>query len=144
MDFMMMYPDASGTEVSMLDAGRVADVARAVEAAGIKGLAFTEHPAPSESWLTHGGHQSLDPFVALAAAASVTEQIRLLTFLTVVPYRNPMLLANLGHDLNAYSKGRFNLGLGTQISAHITKRFSMPWSHPAPPVRRCGPGADSG
>ena len=112
MDFMMMYPDASGTEVSMLDAGRVADVARAVEAAGIKGLAFTEHPAPSESWLTHGGHQSLDPFVALAAAASVTEQIRLLTFLTVVPYRNPMLLAKTAASLDLVSDGRFILGAG--------------------------------
>jgi probable F420-dependent oxidoreductase len=45
--------------------------------------------------------------------------------------RNPMILANIGHDLNSYSKGRFTLGLGTQIAAHITKRFSMPWSHPA-------------
>ena len=42
-----------------------------------------------------------------------------------------MTLANVGHDLNAYSKGRFILGLGSQIQPHITKRFSMPWSHPA-------------
>jgi probable F420-dependent oxidoreductase len=112
MDFMMMYPDASGTEVNMLDAGRVTDLARATEAAGFKGLAFTEHPAPSETWLTHGGHQSLDPFVALAAAASVTEQIRLLTFLTVVPYRNPMLLAKTAASLDLVSDGRFILGAG--------------------------------
>jgi probable F420-dependent oxidoreductase len=42
-----------------------------------------------------------------------------------------MTLANVGHDLNAYSKGRFILGLGSQIKPHIEKRFSMPWSDPA-------------
>ncbi len=46
-----------------------------------------------------------------------------------------MTLANIGHDLNAYSKGRFVLGLGSQIRAHITKRFSMPWSSPAARMR---------
>ena len=46
-----------------------------------------------------------------------------------------MILANLGHDLNSLSKGRFALGLGTWIAAHIAKRFSMPWSHPAPRMR---------
>ena len=44
-------------------------------------------------------------------------------------------LANIGHDLNQFSKGRFVLGLGSQIRPHITKRFSMPWSHPAPRMR---------
>ena len=46
-----------------------------------------------------------------------------------------MTLANLAWDLQAYSKGRFILGLGSQIKPHITKRFSMPWSHPAPRMR---------
>jgi probable F420-dependent oxidoreductase len=46
-----------------------------------------------------------------------------------------MLLANTGNDLQAFSKGRFILGLGSQIKPHITKRFSMPWSHPAPRMR---------
>jgi probable F420-dependent oxidoreductase len=46
-----------------------------------------------------------------------------------------MLLANIGNDLQAYSKGRFVLGLGSQIKPHITKRFSMPWSHPAARMR---------
>ena len=46
-----------------------------------------------------------------------------------------MTLANIGHDLNAYSKGRFTLGLGSQIRPHITKRFSMPWSSPAARMR---------
>ena len=42
-----------------------------------------------------------------------------------------MILANIGHDLNAYSRGRFTMGLGSQIRPHITKRFSMPWGAPA-------------
>ena len=46
-----------------------------------------------------------------------------------------MLLANLGHDLQRYSNGRFVLGLGTQIRPHITKRFSMEWSRPAARMR---------
>ena len=46
-----------------------------------------------------------------------------------------MTLANIGWDLQSYSKGRFVLGLGSQIKPHITKRFSMEWSHPAPRMR---------
>src|SRR5271155_5722708 len=76
-----------------------------------------------------------DPFLPLALAAEHTDKIGLTTGIAVAFSRNPMILANLGHDLNAYSKGRFTLGLGTQIAAHITKRFSMPWSHPAPRMR---------
>jgi probable F420-dependent oxidoreductase len=46
-----------------------------------------------------------------------------------------MTLAGMAWDLQAYSKGRFTLGLGSQIKPHITKRFSMPWSHPAARMR---------
>jgi probable F420-dependent oxidoreductase len=46
-----------------------------------------------------------------------------------------MIVANIGWDLQAYSKGRFILGLGTQIQPHIEKRFSMPWSHPVARMR---------
>jgi probable F420-dependent oxidoreductase len=46
-----------------------------------------------------------------------------------------MILANIGHDLNAYSRGRFTLGLGSQIKPHITKRFSMQWGAPAAQMR---------
>jgi probable F420-dependent oxidoreductase len=76
-----------------------------------------------------------DPFLPLLLAAEHTERIELMTSITVAFARNPMTLANTGHDLNAYSKGRLVLGLGSQIRAHITKRFSMPWSHPAARMR---------
>ena len=57
------------------------------------------------------------------------------TSIAVAFARSPMNLANIGHDLNAYSKGRFTLGLGSQIKPHITKRFSMQWGAPAAQMR---------
>ncbi|MFN3231049.1 MAG: TIGR03617 family F420-dependent LLM class oxidoreductase [Alphaproteobacteria bacterium] len=72
-----------------------------------------------------------DPFMPLALAAEHTSRVELMTSIAVGFARNPMVLANLAHDLNAYSKGRFSLGIGSQIKPHITKRFSMEWSDPA-------------
>ncbi len=76
-----------------------------------------------------------DPFFPLLVAAQNTSRIELMTSIAVAFARTPMVLANIGHDLNAYSKGRFVLGLGSQIRPHITKRFSMPWSSPAARMR---------
>jgi probable F420-dependent oxidoreductase len=78
---------------------------------------------------------SSDPFFPLLLAAEHSEKIDLITSIAVAFARSPMILANIAHDLNVYSKGRFVLGLGSQIKPHITKRFSMPWSHPAPRMR---------
>ena len=74
---------------------------------------------------------SHDPFLPLALAAPHTERIELMTGIAVAFARNPMLLAHIGWDLQALSRGRFLLGLGSQIKPHITKRFAMPWSRPA-------------
>ena len=74
---------------------------------------------------------SHDPFLPLALAATHTERIELMTAIAVGFARNPMVLAHTAWDLQALSGGRFLLGLGSQIQAHITKRFSMPWSRPA-------------
>ncbi len=78
---------------------------------------------------------SHDPFFPLLVAAQNTERVDLMTSIAVAFARTPMTLANIGHDLNAASKGRFVLGLGSQIRPHITKRFSMPWSSPAARMR---------
>ncbi len=78
---------------------------------------------------------SHDPFLPLLVAAQNTRQVDLMTSIAVAFSRSPMTMANIGHDLNAASRGRFVLGLGSQIRAHITKRFSMPWSHPAARMR---------
>ncbi len=78
---------------------------------------------------------SHDPFFPLLVAAQNTERVELVTSIAVAFARTPMVLANIGHDLNSVSKGRFILGLGSQIKPHITKRFSMPWSSPAARMR---------
>lgn len=112
MRFMYQYPDFTGLDGDMLDSGSVTEVARAAEDAGWDGLAFTEHPAPGLRWLQTGGHQTLDPFVALSAAAAVTSRLKLLTYLSVLPYRNPMLLAKAAASVDIVSGGRFILGAG--------------------------------
>jgi len=76
-----------------------------------------------------------DPFVGLAAAATATERIELGTAIAVAFARTPMTTAAAADDLQVLSGGRFQLGLGTQVKAHITRRFAMPWSHPAPRMR---------
>jgi probable F420-dependent oxidoreductase len=68
-------------------------------------------------------------------AAERTSTIRLGTAVAIALARNPMTVALQANDLQALSGGRFMLGLGSQIKPHITKRFSMPWSHPAPRMR---------
>ena len=78
---------------------------------------------------------SHDPFFPLLVAAQHTKRVDLMTSIAVAFARTPMTLANIGHDLNATSEGRFVLGLGSQIRPHITKRFSMPWSSPAARMR---------
>ncbi len=78
---------------------------------------------------------SHDPFFPLLVAAQNTKKVELITSIAVAFARTPMIMANIGHDLNAFSKGRFVLGLGSQIRPHITKRFSMPWSSPAARMR---------
>ena len=76
-----------------------------------------------------------DPFFPLILAAGATQRIELGTSIAVAFARSPMNLAYIGHDLQAYSQGRFILGLGSQIRAHIQNRFSMPWSKPAARMR---------
>jgi len=72
-----------------------------------------------------------DPFFPLLMSARASETIELYTAVAIGFARNPMILANIGWDLQALSKGRFLLGLGSQIKPHIEKRFGMPWSKPA-------------
>lgn len=86
----------------------------------------------SGAWTAETSH---DPFLPLAVAAGSTSEIELGTSIAVAFARNPMLLANIGWDLQSLTRGRFVLGLGSQIKPHITKRFSMQWSSPAARMR---------
>jgi probable F420-dependent oxidoreductase len=76
-----------------------------------------------------------DAFLPIAIAAEHTERIQLGTGIVVAFARTPMVLAYTANDLQQMSKGRFILGLGSQIKPHIEKRFSMPWSQPAKRMR---------
>jgi probable F420-dependent oxidoreductase len=95
--------------------------AKEVEAAGYSG-----------AWTAETSH---DPFLPLLLAAEHTSKVELGTSIAVAFARSPMTLANTAWDLQAFSRGRFILGLGSQIQPHITKRFSMPWSKPAARMR---------
>ena len=76
-----------------------------------------------------------DPFLAHAVAALATDRIELGTAVAIAFPRSPMVVANACWDLQVASRGRFVLGLGPQIRAHNEKRFSVPWSAPAPRLR---------
>jgi len=95
--------------------------AKAQEDAGYDGI-----------WTAETSH---DPFFPLLLAAEHTDTIQLGTGIAVAFARSPMTTAMTANDLQLASKGRFLLGLGSQIKPHIEKRFSMPWSHPAPRMR---------
>src|SRR5690349_22172680 len=90
----------------------IARVAAAAEAAGIHGFGFTDHPAPTQRWLEAGGHDALDPFVAMGFAAARTSTLRLIPNIVVLPYRNPFVVAKSGATLDLLSGGRFTLGVG--------------------------------
>ncbi|OBK72443.1 LLM class F420-dependent oxidoreductase [Mycobacterium sp. 1274761.0] len=90
----------------------IATVAAAAEAAGFHGFGFTDHPAPSQRWLESGGHDALDPFVAMGFAAARTTTLRLIPNIVVLPYRNPFVVAKSGATLDLLSDGRFTLAVG--------------------------------
>ncbi|MCB1004256.1 MAG: LLM class F420-dependent oxidoreductase [Acidimicrobiales bacterium] len=111
----------------LVDGGIGSDLAKAAKAArGQEDLGF------DGLWAAETNH---DPFLALTLAAEHTERIQLGTGIAVAFARSPMTLATTAYNLNAFAGGRLLLGLGSQIKAHITRRFAMPWSHPAPRMR---------
>ena len=81
------------------------------------------------------GELNTDPFLALALAADATTSLAVGTSIAVAFARSPMTLAYTAHDLQRFSAGRLVLGLGSQVRAHVTRRFSMPWSQPAARMR---------
>ena len=91
----------------------VSRFARAAEAAGFDGIGFTDHPAPPERWLQAGGHDALDPFVALTFCCAVTERIRLIPNILVLPYRHPLVVAKTVATLAMLSEDRFTLAVAT-------------------------------
>ena len=115
-----MKLDASlGTEGEYLR--DIDDTASAAEALGFAGL-----------WTSETKH---DAFLPLAIAANETERIELGTSVAIAFSRSPMEVAQTAWDLQNISDGRFILGLGTQVKAHVKRRFSMPWDKPVARLR---------
>lgn len=103
------------------DLRKVKPAAEAAEAAGYALLTTAENKH--------------DPFLPLAVAACETERLELATAIAIAFSRSPMAVANASWDINEASRGRFILGLGSQVKAHNERRFSVPWTAPAPRMR---------
>lgn len=108
-----MNLDAFITGLAVEDAG---EYARHCERDGYHGL-----------WITE---TQVDPLLPLAVAATTTDRLRLGTGITVALARSPMVTAMDAWAIQRASKGRLDLGLGTQVRAHIERRFSMPYDEP--------------
>jgi len=78
---------------------------------------------------------SRDPFLQALLALQGSERLEVATGVAIAFARSPMIVAQMANDLQTLAKGRFVLGLGSQIKPHIEKRFSMPWSKPAARMR---------
>ncbi len=76
-----------------------------------------------------------NPFLPLAVAALATERIEIGTAVAIAFPRSPTVTAQAAWDLQLASKGRFNLGLGSQVKAHNERRFGIAWSPPVPRMR---------
>ncbi len=99
----------------------VADAARLAEDLGFDSLSQSE--------------VRRDPFISLTIASTATHSIRLAPAVAIVFPRSPMIVAYMSHNIQAFSRGRFALGMGTQVKGHIERRFSMEWGSPGPRLR---------
>ncbi len=109
------------TMLSTGDLHEVAAHARTFESMGFDGV-----------WSIEAQH---DPFLPLAVAATASTRMSLGTAIAVAFPRSPMSLAYTARDLAAASKGRFILGLGTQVKGHNERRFSVKWEQPVKKLR---------
>lgn len=100
---------------------RVGEIARQAQAAGFAGL-----------WVTEAAH---NPYIAAALAAEAADGLIIGTDVAIAFPRSPMVTAQAAWDLAALSGGRFILGLGTQVKAHLERRFSVSADRPAARIR---------
>ncbi len=112
----MLFDALIGADLEQ--AGHAAEVA---ERLGLDGV-----------WTNETAH---DPFLTLAQAAMATERVQLGTAVAIAFPRSPTTMAYTGWDLARASRGRFILGLGTQVKAHIERRFSVAWDAPVERLR---------
>ena len=114
MKFAVTYPMVGHPwDPKLITKQGLVDFARTAEESGFDGLGFTDHPCPTDRWLKAGGHDAVDPFAALAFCAAVTDRIKLIPNIVVVPYRNPFIMAKAVATVDTFSDGRFILATGT-------------------------------
>ena len=112
MRFSVTYPIIEHSYDPALVTGAALEAfCQTAERHGFDGVGFTDHPAPTAKWLHTGGHDALDPFVALSYCAAVTERIRLIPNIVVLVYRHPLIVAKMVATLDALSGGRFTLAI---------------------------------
>lgn len=104
-----------------LEATELPEAVKTIESLGFDGIYTLEGPN--------------DPFISATVAATSSQDLTIMTSIAVAFARNPMNLAYIGNDLQNLSKGRFILGLGTQVKSHVEHRFSMPWGKPVARMR---------
>jgi probable F420-dependent oxidoreductase len=104
-----------------LDLGAVAADAKLLEELGYDGVVIEE--------------TKQDPYVVMALAAQATTRLHLGTAIAMAFPRSPTITALSAWTLQKLSRGRFTLGLGPQVRAHIERRYGMPWSAPGPWMR---------
>ena len=105
------------TSITGIDFNDVGSRVRAIEERGFGAITAQEN--------------RFNPFLPLAVAATHSERLELRTSVAIAFARSPMVSANLAWDLQTASKGRFTLGIGSQVKGHNVRRFSVPWSAPA-------------
>ena len=110
MNYWVTYPLTTHPyNPELITKAALTEFCQVAEAAGFSGVGFTDHPAPSETWLNAGGHDAFDPFTASAFCAAMTDRMSLIPNIFVLPYRNPFLVAKAAATLDALSGGRFIL-----------------------------------
>ena len=122
MKFTLEYPSESPSAAAgFLAADVMARLAVQAEQCGFSAIALSDHPAPSAKWHRNGGHDTVEPAVALAYLAAVTTDVRLMTNLYVLPFRNPYLAAKALTSLDLVSGGRLIAGVG---AGYLRSEFS--------------------
>jgi probable F420-dependent oxidoreductase len=100
---------------------RAAELARTVEAAGFSGMLFTE--------------TGQTPWMSIAAAAAAAPTLQFSTGIAVAFPISPMVAASIAWELAANTDGRFRLGLGSQVKAHVERRYGVEFDPPGPRMR---------
>jgi probable F420-dependent oxidoreductase len=122
---VMLGPDTeqyAGDGIKRASLEEIGSAARRLEELGFDGVTAPE-----------AGH---DPYLPLAIAAEHTERVKLATNVAIAFPRSPMVTAQLAWDLQHYSKGRFCVGLGTQVKPHVERRYASTWTGPPGPRLR--------